>query len=245
MLDALSIGEKGFHTCQGSPNTHLFASDVCVLILQLRLSSTSMISLKELAPTKRQGKVVTFGPYSDTPAYAFSPFSVHFENNNPFIRVTKLARELEVSHWGNVYVDEKYYIRYVGLVYTVRKLNLIHGKGRYLLSNDLTVIIQNVLVGPGAMHRQPVRMLQQQHSSLCTAALSCVLCVDHVCSSPQSKTNKQVCRNTHLNKHGMDSKFFVHACTAKQACIALSTVVNSAKYLCCEIGTAACGLVTI
>ncbi len=118
MLDALSIGEKGFHTCQGSPNTHLFASDVCVLILQLRLSSTSMISLKELAPTKRQGKVVTFGPYSDTPAYAFSPFSVHFENNNPFIRVTKLTRELEVSHWGNVYVDEKYYIRYMALVYS-------------------------------------------------------------------------------------------------------------------------------
>ncbi|KAL0033974.1 hypothetical protein WJX79_000313 [Trebouxia sp. C0005] len=78
---------------------------------KLRLSSTSMISLKELAPTKRQGRVVTFGPYSDTAPYAFSPFSVHFENNNPFIRVTKLTRELEVSHWGNVYVDEKYYIR--------------------------------------------------------------------------------------------------------------------------------------
>ena len=86
-----------------------------------------MISLTELAPTKRQGKVVTFGPYSDTPAYAFSPFSVHFENNNPFIRVTKLTRELEVSHWGNVYVDEKYYIRYMALVYSVRKVNLTHG----------------------------------------------------------------------------------------------------------------------
>ncbi len=96
-------------------------------MLQLRLASTTMISLKELAPTKRQGKVVTFGPYSDTPAYAFSPFSVHFENNNPFIRVTKLTRELEVSHWGNVYVDEKYYIRYMALVHPVRKVNLTHG----------------------------------------------------------------------------------------------------------------------
>lgn len=45
------------------------------------------------------------------PAWSSSPFSVHFENNNPFARVTKLVRELEVSHWGNVYVDEKYYIR--------------------------------------------------------------------------------------------------------------------------------------
>ena len=114
-------------TCQSYPNQHLFASDICTLMLQLRLSSTTMISLTDLAPTKRQGKVVTFGPYSDTPAYAFSPFSVHFENNNPFIRVTKLTRELEVSHWGNVYVDEKYYIRYMALVYSVRKVNLTHG----------------------------------------------------------------------------------------------------------------------
>ena len=113
--------------CQDCPNKHLFASDVCMLILQLRLSSSSMISLRELAPTKRQGKVVTFGPYSDKPAYAYSPFSVHFENNNPFIRVTKLTRELEVSHWGNVYVDEKYYIRYIGFVYPVRKVNLTNG----------------------------------------------------------------------------------------------------------------------
>ena len=100
-----------------------------------------MISLKELAPTKRQGRVVTFGPYSDTAPYAFSPFSVHFENNNPFIRVTKLTRELEVSHWGNVYVDEKYYIRYIGLVYPVHEINLIHAKGRCVLSHNLIIII--------------------------------------------------------------------------------------------------------
>ena len=70
-----------------------------------------MLKLTELAPTKRQGKIVTFGPYKDIPAWSTSHFSVHFENNNPFVRVSKLTRELEISHWGNVYVDEKYYIR--------------------------------------------------------------------------------------------------------------------------------------
>ena len=40
-----------------------------------------------------------------------------------------------------------------------------------------------------------------------------------------------------MNKHCMDSKLFVHPCTAKQACIALFTVINSAKYLCGERGT--------
>lgn len=142
-----------------------------MLILQLRLSSTSMISLKELAPTKRQGKVVTFGPYSDTAAYAFSPFSVHFENNNPFIRVTKLTRELEVSHWGNVYVDEKYYIRYIGLVYSLRQVNLIHVEGSYLLGHKLTFDTQNVTWNNAQASSARV---QQQPSSWCTAVMCAV-----------------------------------------------------------------------
>ena len=79
--------------------------------LQLRLSSNVILSHTEVAPTKRQGKFITYGAYSNTPAWLSSPFSVHFENNSPFVRATKLVRELEVSHWGNVYVDEKYYIR--------------------------------------------------------------------------------------------------------------------------------------
>ena len=151
-----------------------------------------MISLKELAPTKRQGKVVTFGPYSDTAAYAFSPFSVHFENNNPFIRVTKLTRELEVSHWGNVYVDEKYYIRYIGLVYSLRQVNLIHVEGSYLLGHKLTFDTQHVTWNNAQASSARV---QQQPSSWCTV-LSCVLCDDHVYSSPQ-KHNKQTCVRQH------------------------------------------------
>ncbi|KAL3143549.1 hypothetical protein ABBQ38_002348 [Trebouxia sp. C0009 RCD-2024] len=78
---------------------------------KLKLSSKVVLRHTELAPTKRQGRTITFGAYRDMPPWSISPLSVHFENNNPFIRVTKLVRELEVSHWGNVYVDEKYYIR--------------------------------------------------------------------------------------------------------------------------------------
>ena len=81
-------------------------------LLQLILSSNVILSHTEVAPTKRQGKFITYGAYSNTPAWSSQPFSVHFENNSPFARATKLVRELEVSHWGNVYVDEKYYIRY-------------------------------------------------------------------------------------------------------------------------------------
>lgn len=79
--------------------------------MQLKLSSNTVLSHTQLAPTKRQGKTITYGAYSSMPAWSTSLFAVHFENSTPFIRVTKLVRELEVSHWGNVYVDEKYHIR--------------------------------------------------------------------------------------------------------------------------------------
>ena len=80
-------------------------------MLQVRLASAKVVSHSQLAPTKRQGKVITFGPYTDTPAFMDDRMHVHFENNSPFLHATRLVREVEVSHWGNVYVEEKYYIR--------------------------------------------------------------------------------------------------------------------------------------
>lgn len=31
---------------------------------------------------------------------------LHYENNSPFLSVTRLERTLEVSHWGNIAVEE-------------------------------------------------------------------------------------------------------------------------------------------
>lgn len=31
---------------------------------------------------------------------------MHYENNSPFLTVTRLERTLEVSHWGNIAVEE-------------------------------------------------------------------------------------------------------------------------------------------
>lgn len=31
---------------------------------------------------------------------------LHYENHNPFLTVTRLERVIEVSHWGNIAVEE-------------------------------------------------------------------------------------------------------------------------------------------
>ena len=60
------------------------------------------------------GSNIKYGPYKDTPPFAASPMRLHFPNNNPFAEAEVLEREVEVSHWGNVAVDEQYSIRHVG-----------------------------------------------------------------------------------------------------------------------------------
>ena len=32
--------------------------------------------------------------------------SVHYENNNPFLVVTRLERTVELSMWGNIAIEE-------------------------------------------------------------------------------------------------------------------------------------------
>lgn len=39
---------------------------------------------------------------------------VHAENNNPFLTVTHLERVIELSHWGNIAVEENIQMRHSG-----------------------------------------------------------------------------------------------------------------------------------
>ena len=39
---------------------------------------------------------------------------VHYENNTPFLTVTNMERLIEVSHWGNIAVEETYDMAHSG-----------------------------------------------------------------------------------------------------------------------------------
>lgn len=40
--------------------------------------------------------------------------SVHYENNAPFLSITNLERVIEVSHWGNIAVEETIDLKHSG-----------------------------------------------------------------------------------------------------------------------------------
>ncbi|CAM6112002.1 unnamed protein product [Calypogeia fissa] len=57
---------------------------------------------------------IRYGPYENVPALSYVPITIHFENNSPFSVARTLEREIEISHWGSIYVTEKYDIKHAG-----------------------------------------------------------------------------------------------------------------------------------
>jgi oligosaccharyltransferase complex subunit alpha (ribophorin I) len=80
----------------------------------VRLGGAAIESFSEIRPFDRRGGDLVFGSYSDQTAFANKELRVHFQTNYPFAVVTKAERTLEISHWGNLAVEEHYEIRHAG-----------------------------------------------------------------------------------------------------------------------------------
>jgi len=64
---------------------------------------------------QRQGSKLVYGPFDSQPAYASQPVTVRFEFNKPVTHVSRLERDIEVSHWGgNVAFEERYTLHHRG-----------------------------------------------------------------------------------------------------------------------------------
>lgn len=72
----------------------------------VRLPTSNIESKSELNPTTVKGDVITYGPYDNVAPFEQSKLMVHYENNKPVITITRLSRDIEVSHWGNVAIED-------------------------------------------------------------------------------------------------------------------------------------------
>lgn len=70
------------------------------------LLPSSIINYSKEEPSKKSGNSIMYGPYTSIKPKSQSEFFVHFENNVPILTVNRLVREVEVSHWGNVAVED-------------------------------------------------------------------------------------------------------------------------------------------
>ena len=69
----------------------------------------------QIKPFKASGdKGVNYGPFDNIAGNSAQELFVHFESKAPFLTVTNLVREIEVSHWGNVAVTENIDLKATG-----------------------------------------------------------------------------------------------------------------------------------
>lgn len=107
---------------QGDPHLVLYHDNVYVIspypvssqTTEVLLASSNVKSFTEAKPTKKADSRITYGRYDAMKPFTMLDMRLHFENTRPFMQVTTLVREIEVSHWGRIYVEESYEIRNAG-----------------------------------------------------------------------------------------------------------------------------------
>ena len=80
----------------------------------IRLTSANVESYTDISPSFLSGTQVTYGPYENISPWTEKEIVVHYENNSPLLTVTSLSRNIEISHWSDVAVEDNIEIYHNG-----------------------------------------------------------------------------------------------------------------------------------
>lgn len=80
------------------------------------ISSSNVESYSKVNPVSQNEDVIKYGPYNDIAPMSEEVMKVHYENNSPFLTVTTMTRVIEVSHWGNIAVEETIDVSHTGAI---------------------------------------------------------------------------------------------------------------------------------
>ncbi|XP_046961692.1 dolichyl-diphosphooligosaccharide--protein glycosyltransferase subunit 1 [Vanessa cardui] len=78
------------------------------------LNTKSVESFTKIKPFSQQDGTIAYGSYSNIAPFTEKELNIHYKNNSPFLTVTRLARLIEVSHWGNIAIEETVEIEHTG-----------------------------------------------------------------------------------------------------------------------------------
>eukprot|EP00493_Phyllostaurus_siculus_P027970 UN28318 len=81
---------------------------------KINVASENIKSYTKDGQESLTGKKLKYGTYEGVKPFGFKNVRVHFRNNNAFLTMDNVVRDMEVSHWGNVRVSEFYNIRHDG-----------------------------------------------------------------------------------------------------------------------------------
>ncbi|KAL7986108.1 hypothetical protein Chor_011274 [Crotalus horridus] len=111
----ISQAEKQFVVFEGN---HYFYSPYVTKTqtTRVKLASRNIENYTKLGNPSRSEDMIEYGPFKDVPPYSEDTLKIHYENNSPFLTITSMIRVIEVSHWGNIAVEETVDLRHTGAV---------------------------------------------------------------------------------------------------------------------------------
>lgn len=80
----------------------------------IALGSKNIESFTRTEPSSYSDSHILYGPYKDLAPYSVNEVVIHYENNSPFLIASKLERKIEVSHWGNIAIEEEITLEHTG-----------------------------------------------------------------------------------------------------------------------------------
>lgn len=78
------------------------------------LASRNVENYSKLKPVTQSDTIIKYGPYESIQPFTEDEMTVHFESNAPFLTVSRLERLIEISHWGNIAIEEQIEIKHTG-----------------------------------------------------------------------------------------------------------------------------------
>ncbi|XP_056129547.1 dolichyl-diphosphooligosaccharide--protein glycosyltransferase subunit 1 [Lampris incognitus] len=81
---------------------------------RVRLASKTVEIYTKLGSPSKNDEVIEYGPFRDVAPFSEDTMKIHYENNTPFLTISSITRTIEVSHWGNIAVEETIDLRHTG-----------------------------------------------------------------------------------------------------------------------------------
>ncbi|XP_068451300.1 dolichyl-diphosphooligosaccharide--protein glycosyltransferase subunit 1 [Clinocottus analis] len=83
---------------------------------RVRLASKTVETYTKLGNPSKTDEILEYGPFRDVAPFSEDTMKIHYENNSPFLTISRIIRTIEVSHWGNIAVEETIDLRHTGAV---------------------------------------------------------------------------------------------------------------------------------
>lgn len=75
---------------------------------QIYLDTRQMVSITEDETLDKKSKQVSYGPFKDVEPLKHEFMRVHYQKNTPLPIFTESSRTIEISHWGNINIEEHF-----------------------------------------------------------------------------------------------------------------------------------------